>query len=436
MLPTTPLRLNHLLPRARRLLHMPGYRALAGYAKRKVKKAVGFIFDFGDSMAHDAQLRGVAWRGVAWRGWGDLRPHPLGFRPPDRQGPLPELWRLGRLVQCGRRILRLPPRSHALTGRRKAVHACRWDKLAEATTRWSTATTVVMSRTRAGFSPRACAGRDVFRVTWIQSSTGFNPRARAGRDSPRGRIHCPYRCFNPRARAGRDAHRRVGFGGDDRVSIHAPVRGATRAARRLQRRLQSFNPRARAGRDDVVSQTLQSVAEFQSTRPCGARPQERTNERLDRKFQSTRPCGARPSRPRRTGHRRRRFQSTRPCGARPDRIARDEAIRRVSIHAPVRGATGMGCCGRSRRLRFNPRARAGRDAFEDRTDDLKALVSIHAPVRGATVSVCPRAIRSVLFQSTRPCGARPPKAAKEAAPKFQSTRPCGARPRQYNMLNL
>lgn len=53
------VRLNHLLSRARRLLHMPGYWSLAGYAKQKVKKAVGFIFDFEDSMAHAAQLRGV-----------------------------------------------------------------------------------------------------------------------------------------------------------------------------------------------------------------------------------------------------------------------------------------------------------------------------------------------------------------------------------------
>lgn len=50
---------NHWLSRLRRLLRVPGYWSLAGYAKQKVKKAVGFIFDFERSLAHAAELRGV-----------------------------------------------------------------------------------------------------------------------------------------------------------------------------------------------------------------------------------------------------------------------------------------------------------------------------------------------------------------------------------------
>ncbi len=77
----------------------------------------------------------------------------------------------------------------------------------------------------------------------------------------------------------------------------------------------------------------------------------------------------------------------------------------VSIHAPVRGAT----CSRARAMTmfagFNPRARAGRDM---------------PPI----VMVAP----TVLFQSTRPCGARPLSAHLAAHERmFQSTRPCGAR---------
>ncbi|MBL8445204.1 MAG: UDP-2,3-diacylglucosamine diphosphatase [Zoogloeaceae bacterium] len=55
----TLVRLNHLLSRARRLLRIPGYWSLAGYAKQKVKKAVSFIFDFEDAVAHAAQQRGM-----------------------------------------------------------------------------------------------------------------------------------------------------------------------------------------------------------------------------------------------------------------------------------------------------------------------------------------------------------------------------------------
>ena len=53
------VRINTWLSLARRLLHVPGYWSLAGYAKRKVKSAVSFIFDFEDSVLHHARERGV-----------------------------------------------------------------------------------------------------------------------------------------------------------------------------------------------------------------------------------------------------------------------------------------------------------------------------------------------------------------------------------------
>ncbi|WEN41911.1 UDP-2,3-diacylglucosamine hydrolase [Thauera sp. GDN1] len=53
------VRINLVLSRVRRALRRPGYWSLAGYAKQKVKKAVSFIFDFEDAVAHAAQQRGV-----------------------------------------------------------------------------------------------------------------------------------------------------------------------------------------------------------------------------------------------------------------------------------------------------------------------------------------------------------------------------------------
>ncbi len=54
----------------------------------------------------------------------------------------------------------------------------------------------------------------------------FNPRAREGRDANPGIVNAWYLGFNPRAREGRDRrlHRRQRH---VRVSIHAPVKGAT-----------------------------------------------------------------------------------------------------------------------------------------------------------------------------------------------------------------
>lgn len=53
------VRLNLALSWLRRTLGIAGYWSLAGYAKRKVKTAVSFIFDFEDSVARHARERGV-----------------------------------------------------------------------------------------------------------------------------------------------------------------------------------------------------------------------------------------------------------------------------------------------------------------------------------------------------------------------------------------
>ena len=195
-----------------------------------------------------------------------------------------------------------------------------------------------LSSAHQGFNPRARAGRDGCRgwsCSWQSMFQSTRPRG-ARRDAiPRSRSLTV--CFNPRARAGRDIpplvlHRvadrvsihapargatiRSGASrGPKRVSIHAPARGATRSWTSWPPRRSSFNPRARAGRDQY---------------------------------------GVSSGRP-----------------------------RHVSIHAPARGATPRTCALRASRGSFNPRARAGRDASTLRGTRAQH-VSIHAPARGAT----------------------------------------------------
>ncbi len=141
---------------------------------------------------------------------------------------------------------------------------------------------------------------------------------------------------------------------------------------------------------------------FQSTRPRGARLDKRPDLALVDEFQSTRPRGARP-----------------PA---------------LGFH--IRFSS------------FNPRARGGRD-----WSLLEAIpeeeVSIHAPAGGATTAES-KVRGAMVFQSTRPRGARQPpnqrcaarwcfnprarggrdaatSASPQGPPKFQSTRPRGAR---------
>ena len=192
------------------------------------------------------------------------------------------------------------------------------------------------------------------------------------------------------------------------VSIHAPVRGATRSCARVPSSSPRFNPRARAGRDRCsMSQSrafghvsihapvrgatssgrvCSRISRFQSTRPCGARRLANASSRPADRFQSTRPCGARPE-ARRDPCTGRMFQSTRPCGARPS-------------------ATGASDC--SACMCFNPRARAGRDAVSrERVTNCTSDVSIHAPARGATeltTRICSRmvSIHAPVRGATRP----------------------------------
>jgi UDP-2,3-diacylglucosamine pyrophosphatase LpxH len=53
------VRINGWLSWVRRRLGISGYWSLAGYAKRKVKTAISFIFDFEDSVVHAARERGL-----------------------------------------------------------------------------------------------------------------------------------------------------------------------------------------------------------------------------------------------------------------------------------------------------------------------------------------------------------------------------------------
>ena len=76
----------------------------------------------------------------------------------------------------------------------------------------------------------------------------FNPRTRAGCDQLPHRFSPPSDCFNPRTRAGCDTDFHL-FYLLCLVSIHAPVRGATK------RVLESSTGKM-----------------FQSTHPCGVRP--------------------------------------------------------------------------------------------------------------------------------------------------------------------
>ncbi len=165
---------------------------------------------------------------------------------------------------------------------------------------------------------------------------------------------------------------------------------------------------------------------FQSTRPRGARRRQGLRPALKIVFQSTRPRGARRFRSASPAAQA-SFQSTRPRGARPQIITQGDRAAEVSIHAPAWGATLCHRAWSPAYLRFNPRARVGRDSGASSTRAGTASFQSTRP-RGARPESSPEDPPEDPFQSTRPRGARPKSSSTPTTCNwFQSTRPRGAR---------
>ena len=128
---------------------------------------------------------------------------------------------------------------------------------------------------RIGFNPRTHTGCDDDKPASGNYYDGFNPRTHTGCDVvsdeleqvEKVSIHAPTRG------ATHPSHIPYRF---HIVSIHAPTRGAT--ARQLwnTRTASRFNPRTHTGCDTTFFPTVVSVGSFQSTHPHGVRLESKT----------------------------------------------------------------------------------------------------------------------------------------------------------------
>ena len=318
-------------------------------------------------VGRDRALRRAGYR-VMWfqstRPCGARRGTRVTPTPRPRFNPRARVGRDGRsrVVRCSSG--RFNPR--ARVGRDWALSSRQMFEWAFQSTRpcgarpWAATATCRLSRS---FNPRARVGRDalkhpmLFPALQFQSTRpcGARPAQRPQRRHPRHvSIHAPVWGATGPARRG---------GQGRRVSIHAPVWGATIRSRGLARKSWRFNPRARVGRDLATTPVLQIGVWFQSTRPCGARPRGGRRDCGNGRVSIHAPVWGATSHTRLAGVSSIWFQSTRPCGARHHLHDGGDQQRPVSIHAPVWGATGC-----------QPALLLERD------------VSIHAPVWGATTN--------------------------------------------------
>ena len=239
-------------------------------------------------------------------------------------------------------------------------------------------------------------------MTWRSKFQSTHPHGvrRVNTELWSGNLHS----FNPRTRTGCDLRNRQPKQKEPQFQSTHPHGVRLEYCMKQRQRLTSFNPRTRTGCDRRFYVDEATTGTFQSTHPHGVRHRPVNTLISQPLFQSTHPHGVRPVvlaswmclipsfNPRtRTGcdlrsealwAEAKEFQSTHPHGVRPAHLRMLESLRRVSIHAPARGATTI---------------------VKHKYPNIG--VSIHAPARGATCQMMNYQLR-VMFQSTHPHGVR------------------------------
>ena len=121
--------------------------------------------------------------------------------------------------------------------------------------------------------------------------------------------------FNSRPREGGDNLAKVDFFNRAHISIHAPAKGATWILRIRRTEGGHFNSRPREGGDPCTTRAKSRLMQFQFTPPRRGRPGPADHSHAGAHFNS---------RPREGG------DAFRNCNV---------AVKRISIHAPAKGAT-------------------------------------------------------------------------------------------------
>ncbi len=186
-----------------------------------------------------------------------------------------------------------------------------------------------------GFNPRSRTGSDFNSLAYSQSRERFNPRSRTGSDRAATFGLSPGAPFQSTLPHG---ERPMHWGQPpfrDRVSIHAPARGATSGSRTTRLPPSCFNPRSRTGSDGGT--------QHERLRPRCFNPRSRTGSDV-----SDAPVAKKEH----------VFQSTLPHGERLSRLGGYDRRPCVSIHAPARGAT-VDVMGLFRELAFQSTLKQG-----------------------------------------------------------------------------
>ncbi len=225
----------------------------------------------------------------------------------------------------------------------------------------------------------------------------------ATRAVPSGTARTEY--FNPRSREGSDIRLLYWLTLLQRISIHAPAKGATRTlpSSSLTRIFQSTLPRRERLTDGFPA--VQNGCIFQSTLPRRERPNAA-------EFLSRMPISIHVPAKGATAsvlfdYYHYQFQSTFPRRERPAHTLAGFGGAAISIHVPAKGATDGLCQCAVCVEHFNPRSREGSDGVLPPVPEVRRCISIHVPAKGATRHCQLFDYYHYQFQSTFPRRERP-----------------------------
>jgi len=188
------------------------------------------------------------------------------------------------------------------------------------------------------FQPTHPHGVRPFSASASETQSRFNPRTRTGCDAGSQSVISGWNSFNPRTRTGCDEWDGANYVGRLNVSTHAPARGATpEPGTRGTRNPVSTHAPARGATLPPVARGLHHV--FQPTHPHGVRRSIVVYyECKDKSFNPRTRTGCDFSL-RSNDQTSSMFQPTHPHGVRHFQYWKEDLYRKVSTHAPARGAT-------------------------------------------------------------------------------------------------
>ena len=189
------------------------------------------------------------------------------------------------------------------------------------------------------FNPRSREGSDTMSKKLSKKPIDFNPRSREGSDPEGVYVYVIPKKFQSTLPRGERQRAAGNQHGNASISIHAPARGATETAWKLEKTEPYFNPRSREG-SDPSSYPFGSISPYFNPRSREGSDQE---------------------------------------------LQKHHSWKRISIRAPARGATkidGLPAPDGSISIRAPARGATGTGTGQPKG----VLISIRAPARGATES--------------------------------------------------